>query len=117
MVTTSEQLSLLNLPPVSPIQQAVKRRDEGMQRALDHAERVKKEWANKAIQELKVIIAKQTEPFLAEDLITGLTCPPDKRAWGPIFRRLAMMGIIRSVGTGRANSSNRSFKVKWERAE
>ena len=110
--------------PVGPAE----RRDNGIQRAVAHAEKETERWAQRATMYLTDLIDRRGfKPFLFEELIEiaireGVAAPPDGRAWGGIARRLAKAGVIRNLGYAPAKTSNLSPKVLWgktvpERAE
>lgn len=91
------------------------RRDDGIQRAGDHAGN---EWKDRARGYVLEFLAGNPEPFLAEDLrefaeVRGLFAPPDGRAWGAVIQSAARDGLIRKVGYAPAKSSNLSPKVQW----
>lgn len=98
---------------------AMERAEVGMQRAVDHANRVESEWSGQALG-LLVAFAKQTAgPFLIEDARrwaeeSGLPPPPDARSWGAVTRRAKAKGRIEKTGgAGAAASSNCSLKPLW----
>lgn len=96
---------------------AEQRRDHGIQRAVDHAEREQEGWTDFALSLLRFYASRQSDPFLAEQFVehcTGLIAlPPDGRAWGGVFKRAARLGIIRRVGYAPAKSSNLAPKCTW----
>lgn len=92
------------------------RRDDGIERAYEHAG---SRWARLARGFLLEYLSIHRERFLAESVrefaeIRGLEDPPDGRAWGGVFRSAAHHNLIRSVGYAPAKSSNMSPKVLWE---
>jgi hypothetical protein len=96
------------------------RRDTGIRRAADHAERETPGWGHGALAFLRGFAAGATGPFLAEDVAAayidrGLPPPPDGRAWGSVFQRAARRGVIRRIGYAPARSSNGSPKPLWAR--
>lgn len=103
------------------IKEAVARRDDGIERGLSHADRVKAEWRVWAYDYLKGLIAMQTTPFLVEDLIDKARLeviwspPPDARSYGGIIRRLAHDRVIEKCGAAPARTSNLSLKPLWRR--
>lgn len=108
-----EQPSLLDW------KQAESRRDDGMQRAVEHADDVKPYWSDMAMTWVLVYRDMHAE-FLAEDVRAyahagGLPGPPDGRAWGAVIRRAAKAGHIVKVGYAPAKTSNLSPKVLWGR--
>lgn len=74
-----------------------KLKNEGMQRAVDHANAVNKDWSEKAYAFLKEFIQKNTM-FMTEDVRYAsqgiVPSPPTQRAWGSIIRRAAVEGLI-----------------------
>lgn len=100
---------------------AAARRDDGMQRAVDHAERVAAGWKRRAHGYLLEFLCSRKESFLTEDVREfserkGLDAPPDGRAWGAIMRAAAKEKIITKIGYAPAKSSNLSPKVLWKPA-
>ena len=100
--------------------QAAARRDVGMQRATDHADRVQWMWSDEALHALECFcLAHPDRNFLGEDVrdwseTMGLVAPPvDNRAWGSVFQKAARFEIIKKVGYACAKSSNLSPKVQW----
>jgi len=106
-----------SIVPPSREELARQRRDTGMHRAADHAERVYPDWQDRAVGYVRLHATVHTQ-FMAETVravaeADGLTLPPDGRAWGAVMRRAQREGIIRADGYAPANSSNRSPKVRW----
>jgi hypothetical protein len=104
--------------PADPRALAEARRDDGMRRAVDHADAVSPGWG--AVAFLLVAawcVRHRGEHFLAErvreDLEPHLPMPPDRRAWGSVFVRAVREHLIVRVGFGPANSSNRGPKSIW----
>jgi len=102
--------------------EAERLRDEGMERAADHAEREIPEWRNEARRILEITAALHRN-FTSEDIkiqadIRGLPRPPEPRAWGAVIQRAARDGIIRKVGW--ADSTSRTCHCRpmqlWTRA-
>lgn len=80
---------------------AILARDSGMAQALGHAEREAPDWGSVALAFVHKY-ARSHAQFVAEDCIAaaiawGLASPVPK-AWGPVFRRAARLGIITRVG-------------------
>lgn len=97
------------------------RRDDGIQRAADHADEVDPTWRERALGYVKLYVVAHSAPFLAEDVRAeaekdGLSPPPTKRAWGPVLQKAAREGIVKRVGYAPANSSNRAPKCLWSAA-
>jgi hypothetical protein len=96
---------------------AAAKRDTGIQRAADHADRKDPGWVEGAVGFVQWY-ARHHREFLAEDVIEsysrcGLPEPPDGRAWGAVIRRAAKLGAIQKAGYRPARSSNLSPKVLW----
>lgn len=71
---------------------------EGMNRAVEHADRVNQHWSVEAGQLLR-IYAQINHEFMTEDLRVwahkkGLPLPPDPRAWGAVVQAAVRDGII-----------------------
>lgn len=97
-----------------------KLRDAGMQRAIDHADRVHGgTWAENAYSLLLSYASGRSE-FLAEDyraaaIAAGLPTPPDLRAFGAVMVRAARSGVIRRIGFGTVKNkrAHRSICTIW----
>lgn len=102
-----------------PIEQARLRRDDGIERAVEHADAVKEAWSLDAFHLLEEYLRGNGEPFLAEHFVAWSAAridqPPDARAWGGIFSRGRRRGLIERVGTANAVTSNLSPKPLWQR--
>lgn len=90
--------------PVDPVQdvQARTLRDEGMQRAVDHADRVIPDWKLDALAYVKQY-AEANEQFMGELArryaeARGFPPPPDKRAWGAVMMAAAKAGYVKKLG-------------------
>jgi hypothetical protein len=73
-------------------------RDEGMNRAAAHAERVTPAWGTMAYRRL-VRFAHQTEAFTTEQArawayADGLLPPPNECAWGAVVTRAVKAGVL-----------------------
>ena len=83
-----------------PLSAAMERAETGMQRAVDHANRVESEWSGQALG-LLVAFAKQSgRPFLIEEARAyaeqnGLPLPPDARSWGAVMDFVAVSRHLR----------------------
>lgn len=102
-------------------EQAAAKRDDGIARAIDHAEAVDSSWPEDAFAALARYCETSTGPFLSEDMReaahnSGLAAPPDRRAWGAIVKRAAREGLIVKAGAEPARSSNLGLKQLWESA-
>lgn len=98
---------------------ARRKADDGMSRSVAHADRVEPAWSERAILWV-IIYARYHAEFMAEDARAhahagGLPNPPDRRAWGAVFKSAARAGHIVKIGYAPAKSSNLSPKVLWGR--
>lgn len=92
-------------------------RDEGMQRAADHAERVTPQWLETAFAFLTTY-ARTHEKFISEDVSDaskawGMIQPPTDRAWGSVYVRAVKSGIIVQDGAGRSRRRHASICPLW----
>lgn len=94
-------------------------RDAGMERVLGSADRAEPNWSQRAFDYV-VQFARKHPEFMSEDvrehaIKDGFPDAPDARAWGPVIRRVAIAGIIRSVGFRKqaSISCHRSPKTVW----
>lgn len=106
------------------IAEGQKRRDAGMQQAIDHAEQVTEQWAVLSFNFLVQYIKEYSsgKQFQAEDF--RMWCergkripePPSKRAYGGIVKQAANQGLIKKVGHSAVNNPNahRAFATLWE---
>lgn len=91
----------------------------GMQRAIDHADRVVETWSEKAyrffIEYCKTVEELKTEDARVHAEQQGLEEPPTKRAWGAIARRAAIAGIITKKGIVTASNPkcHMGFTTVW----
>jgi hypothetical protein len=97
--------------------QAFAARDEGMQRALSHAQRECADWKIIAYAWL-IGYARTHKEFISEDvgdahLAAGLSQPPTRRAWGPLYVKAQREGYIVLCGTGRSRMRHASVCPKW----
>lgn len=103
--------------------EAERRRDLGMQRATDHADRERPNWSIRAAHALYAYCQEHKgETFLCEDVRAWaeakmlVSTPPTAKAWGSIFKEAAKAGTVRKAGYAAAKSSNLSPKVLWRAA-
>lgn len=73
-------------------------RDEGMARAVDHADEVVPAWSEGALDYVKAVAATEHE-VTAEKvrqyaMARGFVEPPDRRAWGAVMIRAAKVGVL-----------------------
>jgi hypothetical protein len=101
-----------------------RRRDDGIQRALDHAEQENRNWRESALLLLETFLLERGGiPFLAEAFRVyakrskRVPDPPDARAWGAVMTAAKKSGMIVACGAERALTSNLSFKVLWRKKE
>lgn len=108
-----EGRSVKRMPEI-PQAVAEQRRDAGMAQTLSAAGRHAPGWEDDAIEAVREF-ARHHEHFPTEDVraVAGTPEGVDGRAWGPILRRCAALGIVEADGFVLANSSNRSPKVRW----
>lgn len=98
----------------------IERRDVGMERAREKAEReLGPTWTREAAEYLRVY-AKEVaagQPFLLEDAreasVAKLGQPTNLKAWGPAVIHAQRSGWIRRHGYRPARSSNGSPKCLW----
>ncbi len=86
-------------PPLLPSGRTL--RDQGIQRALNHANQAKKNWQEMAFRFL-VEYARQHDEFSGEEVREAsrgsVPEPPSLRAWGWPLIRAAKEGIIEQIG-------------------
>ena len=102
-------------------QAAIERRDIGIHRAVEKADRDDSGWSWRAYYALLKYATTHDNKFLAEDVREwaehhGHIDPPENaRAWGAVMQRGVRRKIIEKVGYAPAKSSNLSPKVLWRR--
>lgn len=77
-------------------------RDDGISRALAHANHDTKGWADHAYSYVEMLARRNVE-FLSDDVrvaaeAAGLPPAPDPRAWGGVILRAVRAGLIKRVG-------------------
>jgi hypothetical protein len=77
-------------------------RDDGMRRAIEHADLVEPRWSDRAYR-LFVEFARSHRQFMTEAARqaaeeAGFALPPDKRAWGAVAMKAAKAGVVTSLG-------------------
>ena len=96
-----------------PGERARAARDEGITRAVQHAEEVHPRWADEAFEVLQDYLTIGTVAggagFTSEDVrehaaALGLPEPPHLRAWGGVFKRAAGLDLIRKAGITEARA-------------
>ena len=92
--------------------------EEGIKKALDHANAVSENWGEVAYDFLKGYI--EINPmFMAEDVRFAsqgvVPSPPSQRAWGGIIRKAAEAGLIRSNGQKKVKNAkaHMAFATEW----
>jgi hypothetical protein len=80
------------------IQQGEALKEEGMRRAVDHADREVLSWSERAYAAVKIFAIKGL-PFTTEEIARwayshGLPVPPDPRAWGSVMRSAVLAGLV-----------------------
>lgn len=81
-------------------------RDDGINRAVDHADAVHEQWSDKALAMLieyidliggvGVEFTSEMVRFYAEE--QGLSKPPDGRAWGAVMLKAMRSGKCKKIG-------------------
>jgi len=101
-------------------QAAIERRDIGIHRAVEKADRDVPDWSWVAYYGLlKYTQVNKLRTFLAEDVREwceryGYVPPPENgKAWGAVMQRAARRKVIEKCGYAPAKSSNLSPKVLW----
>jgi hypothetical protein len=99
------------------------RRDDGIRRAVNHANYEVEGWADMAYEFLQRFLLFNPLPFMAEDVRRyaeqhGVPIPPSKRAWGGVVVRASKAGIIKSCGYGMTSNpkAHRTPAMRWTRA-
>jgi len=91
--------------------------DDGMRRALEHAEAECKNWGDLAFRFL-TLFCRRNLYFISEDVSAvskkyGLLQPPTDRAWGAVYQRAARAGMMEQDGTGRSKRRHHSICPRW----
>lgn len=118
---SESQGSLFNLGRPSRLSrpEARTRREDGMRRAREHAEKITKSWRLIGMVALERFLGERKDkPFLAEEFVdwskkNGVPQPPDGRAWGSVLSSARKLDIIVKAGVGLATTSNLSPKPLW----
>jgi hypothetical protein len=105
------------------VKAARERRDDGMNRAITHAERIERGWEDMAFDFLVNVFLKHHKgPFMCEDFRASckgvVPDPPSLRAFGGIIMKAKKRGLIqrigiRSVKNANANCANAAV---WQRS-
>jgi hypothetical protein len=99
---------------------AVLAKEEGIQRAVDHADKVIEGWSDEAYRFLKTFLIHKSE-FLTEDVreaANGIVPePPSLKAWGGVITRATKDGLITSIGFRKAKHvrSHQRPSTLWRR--
>jgi hypothetical protein len=93
------------------VKAARERRDDGMKRAMDHAERIERGWKEMAYDFLvNVFIKHHHGRFMTEQVRAACAGvvpePPSARAWGGIIRKAVLAGLIHQVGFDKVKNKN-----------
>lgn len=90
-------------------------RDNGMRRALEHAEREHDGWKHEAYEAL-VAYARTHREFTSEQFRadTGMQSPTTPKAFGAVFQRAARAGVITKRGFAIAKERHLSPCPLWE---
>lgn len=98
-------------------------RDEGIQKAITHAESVVPEWSELAYAELKKFLLNYPGEFMAEQFrshcaLVDFPLPPHSRAFGGVFLRAARAGIIEKVRLQQVTNkkAHLCYASVWRRA-
>lgn len=107
--------------PVTPAPSPAEARDDGIKRALDHADAVEPKWSERAGLYVRGWLQTHGDPFLMEEVVEaakreGFPAPPDSRSWGGVIRSLAKDKAVLKVGAREARTSNLSLKILWKRS-
>lgn len=99
-------------------------RDEGITRAVDHADAVHEQWSDRAFAMLIDyidLIGGSGNEFTSEMVrfyadSQGLPRPPDQRAWGAVMVRAARSGVCKKIGWATATDPRVHFNpvTLWE---
>lgn len=114
------QLEIFNL-----VTEGQRLRDEGIQRAIEHADRENAGWSNRAANlfiEYMGLYGKGHR-FKTEDVrIYGklndkIEEPPSNRAWGSVARKIVASGLIKSAGQATVTNpkAHCAFATLWEK--
>jgi hypothetical protein len=81
----------------------------GIQKAIDHANAVNKDWQTKAFDFLTEYI-KTNRIFMVEDVRFAsqsiIPSPPSQRAWGAVIRKAVKDGLIEQNGYQKVKNVN-----------
>lgn len=82
--------------------------EDGIARAVEHAEHVHAGWSDEALGYLRAYVTAHPEPFLLEHVRQwaergGLEPPPDARAWGGVIRAAQREQMVTTTGEFRVD--------------
>lgn len=91
--------------------------EDGMRRALEHAERTVEKWGDLAFIFLEQY-ARRHGSFISEEVseaskVWGMAQPPTDRAWGQVYRRALKAGVIEQDGAGRSKRRHNTICPRW----
>jgi hypothetical protein len=98
--------------------------EQGLQIAMDHADRVEPGWNDLAFDMFREWLSGwpsgfrfRVEEFRMSAAIHGLPDPPSLRAFGGLPRRARTAGLVRSVDLAKTTSKNQRgcFATVWEK--
>jgi hypothetical protein len=84
-------------------------RDQGINRAVMHADETIPDWSSKAYGLLLQFLSIHVGPFMTEEVRTyaaqiDFPLPPHARAWGGVMLRAVKAGIIQQAGTAKVKN-------------
>ncbi len=121
----TEQMALFKHPDPAgskvfpPDNEGAHRRDKGIKRAIQHAEKINDGWQDKALEWL-YNYARNHHEFQIEDVrMASKGIIPEGchgRAWGGIARKAAAMGWISKMGTDPVSNptAHCAYAVRWK---
>lgn len=95
--------------------------EQGMARAVDHADRKDPGWSERAFEALLAFTVTTDGEFTAERARaacheSGLAQPPDARAWGAVFNKASKRGHIVRVGYAPRACGHNTPTIVWRAA-
>jgi hypothetical protein len=85
-------------------------RDAGIERAMNHAESVHRDWKTMAWEFFLIFLKHHKGEFMCEDVraqAVGIVPePPTATAWGGIMKRARCAGLITTERTGKVKNPN-----------
>lgn len=87
------------------IEDAMKARDAGIEKAVTHANQVTPDWSERAFELLKHFLQNHCGQFQCEEIrafaaMVDFPLPPSARSWGHIMVRAMKEGLIRMIDNG-----------------